>query len=350
MKDSQKPKKKRLFKKINLNKPTEKVLHSSFNPNSKASNQNSFRKKKNTLFFLLIPLILLTAFAALYSLNRNIYQNIEKSEMYSLSKSEIAPIPVLRYVYQPELTARAAVVMDADSKTVLFSKNSDLRLSMASTAKIMTAFVANEYYQADSALTIKSRGIQGSVLGLQFGDKFYYDDLLYAMLLPSANDAAVAIVDNYTPGRNEFVEKMNEKARNWHLFSTNFSDPTGLDDDGNFTTAIDLARLGSIVTKDNKLSKVTATQQKIITNQRRSKQYVLSNLNRLLGASGVNGIKTGTTEGAGEVLLTSAVQHGRTFIIVVMNSQDRFGDTSVLLDYVVTNVELVKLDAPVENL
>lgn len=251
------------------------------------------------------------------------------------------PFPLIHNLYKPALSAKAAIVIDSDTQTILFSSNPHLRFSMASTVKIMTALVALDYYQPDSILSIKSFATKGSGLNLQFGDRFYFNDLLYAMLLPSANDAAAAIADNYPGGREEFVLRMNEKAKDLHLSDTHFSDPIGLNDDGDYSTVVDIAHLGSMAIKNEQFAQVVQTKEMLISNIDHTKEYDLLNLNKLLGIDGVNGIKTGTTEAAGEVLVTSTIQNGHTYIIVVMNSQYRFADTEQLLEFTKENVEYV---------
>lgn len=268
---------------------------------------------------------------------------LQANKLSTSLSANMAPFPVLNNTTPPILSAKAAIVMDSDSQTILFEKNSNLRFSTASTAKIMTALVALEYYQPDSILTIRAYRIEGSGLNLQKGDRFYFRDLMDAMMLPSANDAAAAIADNYPGGRVSFVAKMNEKASLFHLQDTHFSDSIGIDDDGNYSTVVDMGRLSSIAMKNEEFAKIVSTQHKTIFNVDKTHPYTFSNLNKLLGYQGVNGVKTGTTEGAGEVLVTSAVIHGHTFIIVTMNSQDRFGDTSVLLDFIYNYVQFVNL-------
>ncbi|HVF69262.1 MAG TPA: serine hydrolase [Xanthomonadales bacterium] len=344
-------KKRRLFKK---NKPLTKkakekpVIPAKLSP-KRYSVLKNINKHESSLLTLLIPLLLVVIYFTISYLNTYISKNIKVNKLTDSLSGKMLPFPQVNESYIPYLSARAAIVVGADNQAVIFSKNPNLRFSMASTAKVMTALVALEHYKMDSVLTIKSRGVPGSTIGLQNGEKFYFEDLLYAMLLPSANDAAVAIVDNYPGGKAEFVKKMNEKAKALHLKNTSFSDPAGLDDDGNFTTVDDLARLGGAAMQNQKLSEVVGTPYKLITNQSRSKQYSLGNLNRLLGVNGVNGIKTGTTEGAGEVLVTSSKQNGHTFIIVVMNSQDRFADTRALLSFIENNVSFVDLSISEEN-
>lgn len=300
---------------------------------------------EKNIALLLIPLILFLIFLLLNAINEYYTREIAKNQLVSFPvETKISSYPFVNTQPLLPLSAKAAIVTDSDSQVVLFSKNPQLRFSMASTTKIMTALVALEYYKMDSILTVSSVHTEGSVLHLQFGDQLYFEDLLYAMLLPSANDAAVVIADNYPGGQAAFVARMNEKAKELHLSDTHFADPTGLNDDGDYTTVVDLARLASIAIQNKKFVEITSTKQKVISNVSGTRQYALSNLNKLLGTNGVTGIKTGTTEGAGEVLVTSTKNKDHTFIIVVMNSVDRFGDTQTLLNFIDQQVQFIDLN------
>ena len=260
---------------------------------------------------ILIPLSLFLVFLILNFINESYTKEITANQLIAFSMdTQINPYPFAQEMPLLPLSAKSAIITDADSQVVIFSKNALLRFSMASTVKIMTALTALDYYKDASILTIKSSGVEGTTLGLQPGDQFYFKDLLYAMLLPSANDAATAIADNYPGGRSAFVAKMNQKAADMHLFDMHFADPTGLEDDGDYTTATDMARLAAIAIQNKEFA-------------------------------GVTGIKTGTTEGAGEVLVTSSVAAGHTFIIVVMNSQERFVDTGILLNFIAQKVQFI---------
>ena len=359
MKDSQKsPKKKRLFKGINKS-PSRKSFAKNqlFGKSSKVKKESkavpkqavlrgngllaTIYKYETGIVLFLIPLILLIALYIIYVFNSAVSQNIQKNKLIASTDTSFAKYPIVINSYQPILSSKAAILIDANSQAILFSKNPNLRFSMASTAKIMTALASFDYFQPESILTVQSGRVEGSEINLQIGDKFYFRDLLYAMLLPSANDAAQAIADNYPGGKEEFVLKMNEKGQALHLTDTHFSDPVGIDDDGNYTTVVDLARLSSVAIKNKMFAEIVATKQKNISNIDNTRPYTLSNLNKLLGINGVNGIKTGTTEGAGEVLVTSALIENNTFIIVVMNSRDRFTDTSALLNFAANNVQFI---------
>ncbi len=265
----------------------------------------------------------------------------------TISKDKILPstltmptefsFPVLKSEFVPNISAKGAVVMDADSKTVLFSKNPGLRFSPASTTKIMTALTALEYFKPDDILTVKTATADGVVLGLVPEEKITFSNLLYALLLPSANDAATTISENYPKGQEAFVNKMNENARKYNLFNTHYADPAGLLDDGDYTTPADLARLASIAVKNPEFAKIVSTKNKIITDVN-GKIFEIKNLNKLLGIEGVYGVKTGYTEEAGQVLVTSKLENGHTIILIVMSSEDRFLDTEKLLNLVSGNI------------
>ncbi len=232
--------------------------------------------------------------------------------------------------------------MDSVSKVPLFEKNAHYTFPPASTTKIMTALVALDYYKPTDVIVIKQPNVEGSMLGFYQEEKFKFDDLLYAMLLPSSNEAAVAIAQNYPGGEAAFVEKMNEKAGQMGLVNTHFADPVGLEDQVDYTSPFDLAILSSQALLNPTFSKIVDTKN-ITIQDLQGKRYDFSNLNILLSIPGVNGIKTGYTEGAGEVLVTSRKVAGADLIFVVMQSQDRFLDTETLIDYLNSNVNYLTI-------
>lgn len=301
--------------------------------------------KKQTLLFF-IPIFLLVLLLILYLVDSDLTKQINSIKINSLpfSISNSSFYPVLNSkteINNLNISAEAYAIMDNDSKVILLSKNADLRFSMASTTKIMTALTALNFYKMDDVLTIKTSRVEGTVLGLKKDDQFFFEDLLYAMLLPSANDAALAIAQNYSGDEKEFVKKMNENAKNFHLSKTHFTDPNGLEDDGDYTTVIDLARLSSLALENKEFAKVVSTKNKSITNIDKTSNYSLGNLNILLGKDGVNGVKTGFTQEAGGVLVTSKIENGHDLIIVVMKSQDRFLDTQNLLSLIDRNLKFL---------
>lgn len=282
--------------------------------------------------------VFLIACIIIYFVNQNVRKDTMRSMLPPSFISSFRPLPypilqsndIQKYSNSDVLSAQGAIILDNASQVVLFSKNPTNRFSLASTTKIMTALVGLEYYKPEDMITIQSRN-QGAVVGFQVGERFRFVDVLYGMLLPSGNDAALSIAQNYPGGESAFVQKMNEKAKDFHLQNTHFSDSSGLDDVGDYTTVIDLVRLASLALKNPTFARIVATKQKTITNITHTKSYTLTNLNQLLGLYGVNGVKTGFTPEAGGILVTASLDNGHTLLYVVMKSVDRFSDTQKLL-------------------
>lgn len=251
--------------------------------------------------------------------------------------------PVFKASIIPNITAKAVIVMDDESKVLLFSKNPNLLFSMASTTKIMTALVALDYYKTNDILMVQTEKVEGVNVGFKVGEKLNFKDILYAMLLPSGNDAALILAQNYQGGETAFIKKMNEKAKLLHLDNTNFADAIGLEDSRDYTTPLDLARLSSVALENEMFAKIVATPTWEMTDVTGVNQYLLKNLNKLLRVSGVNGIKTGYTDEAGQVLVTSKKEGNHTIIIVIMDSQDRFSDTVKLLNLLSGNINYLSI-------
>lgn len=255
---------------------------------------------------------------------------------------KVAEYPMIERKYLPGISAESAYVLDNTSKVALFTKNENLRFAPASTTKIMTALTGLDYYQPNDMLTITRANVEPVVIGFPKGVKVTFVNLLYGMFLPSGNDAALAVGDNYPGGMQAFIAKMNEKAQALHLTNTHYADPVGLLDSEDYTTAHDLAFLASDAIMHPLLAQIVNTKTKVITDSA-GNVYSLQNINKLLGQYGVNGLKTGYTEEAGQVLVTSANIQGHIFLLVVMKSQDRFGDTEKLLQLISQNVTYLSI-------
>ena len=298
---------------------------------------------------ILFPLILLVILFILYVFNDQLFHNLSKQVPISNNLTTLNPYPYVEKGSLPQLSSQAAIILDRNSQVILFSKNPQLRFSLASTTKIMTAMIALHHYKPDDILTVKRSYVEGSALNFYYGEQLHFIDLMYAMLLPSANDAAQAIADNYPGGETAFVAQMNTKANSLHLYNTHYADPIGLVDDGDYSTVVDMAHLASYAITNPTFAQIVSTKYKTISDVNFTRQYQLTNLNELLGVEGVNGIKTGNTEGAKEVLVTSAVKNGHAYIIVVMDGNDWFGDTLKLLKYIDTNVQYIVPPVPQGN-
>jgi D-alanyl-D-alanine carboxypeptidase (penicillin-binding protein 5/6) len=255
----------------------------------------------------------------------------------------ISEFPTVEVKKDLDLTALSAIVLEKQSRTVVYRKEENARFAPASATKIMTALVALSYYPQSKILTAnKPEKIPGSKMGLVDGERMQTIDLLYGLLLPSGNDAAYVLAQNYPGGIPAFVEAMNQKAKELFLFNTHFVDPAGYEDD-NTTTAYDLARLAAYAIDNSVFSKIVSTKQKEVFDVEGKISHKLENLNELLDDHEVTGVKTGFTNEAGGVLVTSVNRGGKTFITVVLKSKDRFWDTQNLIRDVIKRVRFIKL-------
>ena len=238
----------------------------------------------------------------------------------------------------PSISAMSALAIDLDSGKVLFEKDPELPVFPASTTKIMTALVALDAYPPSQVVTINNVYIDGQKMGLMVGEQIKAEDLIYGLLVSSANDAAEVLADNYPGGRDLFIAAMNLKAKELGLINTLFLNPSGLDSDGQLTTSSDLIRASIYAMKNPEFARIVAT--KSITVKSIDEKYVhnLKNINRLLGeVDGVLGIKTGYTEGARENLVTYVERDGRKVMTAVLGSKDRFGESKNLIEWIFTN-------------
>ncbi len=253
-----------------------------------------------------------------------------------------APYPVNRTGMFPgsEITAGGIVVLDVDSGVFLLTRNSEELLSPASTTKILTALVALDAYKLDDVVTVKTALSEGQVMGLVSGERITVENLLYGALIHSGNDAAYALAENYPGGVAKFVEEMNNKAKKLHLTKSTFTNPVGYDDPNHKMTPLDLARLARVALDNTTIVKMVAIPEITISDVTHTYFHHLKNVNQLLGKiPGVGGIKTGWTEEAGENLVTLVERNGHRVVIVVLQSKDRFGETSQLIDWVFGNYQ-----------
>lgn len=245
----------------------------------------------------------------------------------------------------PFLTARAAMVVDVPSKVVLFDKKPNFPLHPASTTKIMTALIVLENYQLDEVFTVPNlETIVGRNMALEKGEKMTVKNLLYGLLVQSANDAAYTLASNYPGGIEKFIEAMNKKAITLALFKTHFVNTTGIDQANHYSTAYDLAHLAAYAMKKPLFVEMVGTQKMTISDIENKQKHKLENTNELIGkVSGLLGVKTGWTEGAGECLIAYVEREGRKIITVLLGSQDRFGETEKLIDWVFENYRWQKI-------
>jgi D-alanyl-D-alanine carboxypeptidase (penicillin-binding protein 5/6) len=268
------------------------------------------------------------------------FEQTQAPQMVAIAQVDLSGIPVKNQVSaDPQLNATAAFVTDEDSGAILFSKNANTLYAPASTTKLMTALVSRKLYKSGSVVTVKlTRPVGGSILGLKLGEQYSLDSLLEAALIPSANDAAEVLAENHPDGVAGFVADMNALAKELDLQSTHFSNPSGFDASDHHSTARDLDILAREVLKDPVLRRIVGTKDTQIKDIMGKRIFSLKNTNRLLGEDPrVEGVKTGTTEEAGEVLITVINDGKRKLLLVVLGSSSRYTDTQTLIDWVGAN-------------
>lgn len=238
----------------------------------------------------------------------------------------------------PHVSAASAVVVDGWTGAVLYAKNPDSARAPASTTKIMTALVVLESrIPMNRVVTVSSLAASygGSTAGLYAGERMTVWDLMHGMLLPSGNDAAVALAEATTGSLSAFVSAMNRLAHQLGLWHTHFLTPTGLDVVGQQTTARELARLSLYVMQRPRFLRIVRTHSWTVRDAYGRVIHYWTNLNRLLWTlPGADGVKTGTTPLAGACLVSSDRIHGRWVLAVNLGSTvaARFSDGSTLLN------------------
>ena len=236
----------------------------------------------------------------------------------------------------PDTSAKSAVLIEADSGRVLYQQNAFLRLPMASTTKIMTAIVAIESGDIRRTVTVSpdAVGIEGSSVYLYPNEQLTLEELLYALLLESANDAATAIAIEVAGSVEAFSRQMNQKAEALGLTSTHFTNPHGLDHEEHFTTAFDLAKLTAYALKNETFRAICSTVRRTIPLKGDEGTRVLVNHNKLLSRyDGAIGVKTGFTKRSGRCLVSAAEQDGLTLIAVTLGAPDDWNDHTKMLDF-----------------
>ena len=318
-------------------------------------------RKNNTIIYICVAIISLLLFSMLTvyatsdkktlksfrSLSSNIY---DTAEMTCTDAGNII-IPTINVVEMAgsdvgnvSISARAAMLYEPVTGEILYEKNSDMRLPMASTTKIMTAIVVAEACKTDETLIIgpESVGIEGSSAYLREGDEYTIEELLYALLLQSANDAATALAYYTAGGIEEFSVLMNEKAESLGLENIHFTNPHGLDDEEHYTTAADLAKIGAELLRNDLLKKIVSTYKKTFTYGERTRTYI--NHNKLLKSyDGAIGIKTGFTKRSGRCLVGAVERDGLTLIAVTLDAPSDWADHRAMLNSGFNAMECVTL-------
>ncbi len=234
-----------------------------------------------------------------------------------------------------DISAKSACLIALDSGEIIYEKNSDLVLPMASTTKMMTALVAEKSGKWDEVATISYQSIcqEGTRIYLEEGDKIKVSDLVCAMLLNSGNDAAWAVAEHISGDIPSFCSLMNQYAKDIGLKKTNFENPSGLNSDNHYSTAYELSLIGREVIKNNRLSEIVKTKEMTLS-LINSRKIFLKNHNKLLWKmDGALGVKTGFTKKAGRCLVSAAEKDGIILVAVTISAPNDWDDHEKLFEY-----------------
>ncbi len=258
------------------------------------------------------------------------------------------------YAAKPQVTAKAAILIDAQTGTVLYEKNSEKIMYPASTTKIMTALVAleavkNEEVSLSQPLTLseaafKTLDADGSSIALKVGESMTLEGLLQGLLIASGNDAAVVIAEGIAGSEEQFVARMNEKAKELGLKNTTFVNPHGLHNENHVTTAYDMARLAREAMKNPVFRSIVECAHIYLPATNMSDKRYFINTNNLVSRmrypyyfyDKATGIKTGSTDSAGYCLVSSAEDKGKSVVAVVFGAEDvavSHNESKAILEY-----------------
>ncbi len=244
--------------------------------------------------------------------------------------------PTANAVSEPNTSAYSAILINASTGEVLYSKNATDSRSMASTTKIMTAILAIESgkMQDEVQITADMVGAEGTSIGLVEDYAMTLETLVYGMLLESGNDAANAVAVFIGGSLEEFAVMMNEKAEQIGMVDSNFVTPSGLDDDEHYTTAYDMALLGAYAIANEQFCEICSTESIQMQYIEPEKYVTFTNHNSFLNYyDGAFGIKTGYTSKSGRCLVTAVEQDGVTLVAVTLNASDDWNDHIAMYDY-----------------
>ncbi len=276
----------------------------------------------------------------------------------------IIGIQTISFADEVSLNSEAAILVEVSTGRIIYEKNSTKKLYPASTTKILTAILVIENCKLDDIVTVKESALNNIPNGyvtcnLQIGEQLSIKDLLYALMIPSANDAAYVLAEHVAGSVDNFSTMMNDKARELGCKTTHFVNPNGIHDDSHYSTAYDLYLLADYAMKNETFRSLVATTEYTLpaTEKYPNTDRVLKTTNELLNENSRNyyyknaiGIKTGYTSKAGNCLVAGATRDGLEFIAVVLNGgtteqglNSRYVDSKKLFEYAYDNFTLTKI-------
>jgi len=257
-----------------------------------------------------------------------------KQPEYELLNYQHYPIPQIDSKTPPVLSAQSFILIDSTSNTTLLAKNQYLRIYPASITKLATALTALNVYSLDEIVTITESYHLGKVMGLQPGEKITVKNLISALLVYSANDAAVSLASHHPQGVSGFLKEMNLITTKYNLTGTHFTNVDGIHQTNHYSTVFDLAQIARISVKNPVLKEAVKTKTLTVSDLSDQITHRLVSTNELLGVvPEIEGLKTGWTPEAGGCFVGLININGHYLISVVAQSADRFADTRLLVDW-----------------
>lgn len=256
------------------------------------------------------------------------------------------------------LNAKSAVLIDADNNRVLYSKDENVKMSIASTTKILTCIVALENMQDNQIATVSSYAAKMPKVHMKIkaNEKFYLRDLLYAMMLESYNDVAVAVAENIASSKEEFADMMNRKAKEIGAVNSNFVTANGLDAANHYSTAYDMARIGAYAIRNSDFVKIIKTKQYSFYDLDKKRQFTARNRDAFLDMNNnAIGIKTGFTNKAGYCFVGATKVGDKTYVSCVLasgwppNKSYKWKDTLKIMEYGDANYKKYNLSDFLKN-
>jgi len=297
--------------------------------------------KNNLLNFLIIFLLLILnffwlptfSFWSIYPKNNFIIKNSQ------LLETKTPPTPVVKLVSKPALSAQNYILVDVDTNKILLSQNIDQQIFPASTTKLATALTALNLYPLDEVVTINQKYNIGKVMNLKLNEKITVKSLVSALLVYSANDSAFSLANHYQSGISGFVDQMNLLMSKYNLNNTHFTNVDGIHNNNHYSTVYDLSQLGRLSIKNPIVSNVVKTKELLVSDVSNQIHHPLVSTNELLDVvPEIKGLKTGWTPEAKGCFIGLIDINGHQVISVVSQSDDRFQDTKILVDWTNQNV------------
>ena len=297
--------------------------------------------KNNFLDFLIIFLILILnlfwlptfSFWSIYSKNTFLTKN---NQILDYQRPNV---PVVKLSQKPNVSSQNYIIVDVDTNTVLTSQNPDGKIFPASTTKLATALTALNIYPLDEVITVNQEYTEGKVMELKLGEKITIKSLVSALLVYSANDSAFTLANHHQLGSDGFIKQMNLLVQKYGLKNTNFVNFDGLQNENHYSTVYDLSQLGRLAIKNSIIKETVKTKNITVTDVDGQIKHELVSTNELLDVvPEIEGLKTGWTPEAKGCFIGLVNIGGHKLISVVAQSDDRFQDTKVLIDWAKENI------------